>query len=227
MGCILRQEHACVVATNERETFEVLAQRVVVTTGAYGGITVFENNDLPGILAFRGLDRMICGWGVVPQEPILIDGDSDRALLLALSLAERKVALAGVVTRLTDSPLLERLQSQGVDLYLGYQIHRARGGRWIDRVELTKQQDKPADVVVECGLLAVDVPDMPAYELAHHMGCRVSFSSDLGYQVVADVKGQTSDKRVFAAGGCTGTLDAEQAQRMGQEAGLACCESLR
>ncbi len=215
-----------VIATNPSETLAIEAERLVVATGAWGQLPLFENNDLPGVFGLRALDRLVFGWGVVPAEPVLVAGNSDATLRLALELSEAQVALAGLVTDRRDAPEIETLAKRGVELFHDHRILAARGGRWLDRIELSEQRSQEADRVVDCGALAAEAPAAPAYELAHHAGCRVEFSSASGYQVVTDRRGQTSDAHVFAAGHCASARDPDQAWRQGQIAGVACALSI-
>ncbi len=216
-----------VVARGRSETLAVDAQRLVISCGDWGQVPLFEDNDLPGIFALRALDRLVFGWGVVPAEPVLVGGDSDQALALAEQLKTSGVAVAGLVTERPADEALARLEERDIEIHRG-RIVRARGGRWLDRVELAPGggDSRQADRVLDCGLLAIDAPGAPAYELAHHAGCRVAFHSDNGYAVTTDARGRTSDRRVFAAGHCCGAAGVGQAWRQGLRAGLACALSL-
>lgn len=219
-------QRPCILASNDNETMAIEAERLVVTTGAWGQIPLFENNDLPGIFSLRGLDKLICGWGVVPAEPVLVAGESDQALQLALELAEVGVKLAGVLTQRDKGPAIEALKKRNIERIKGLRILRARGGRWLNRVELARLDADEPEVVLDCGALAAEAPPAPAYELAHHAGCRVRFSSQAGYTVGCDHNGRTSDGHIFAAGLCAGAADASQAWLGGQRAGLACALSI-
>jgi sarcosine oxidase subunit alpha len=216
-----------VVAGNEGETFWIAARRLVVCTGAYEQVPLFENNDLPGIFGPRAMDRLVCGHCVVPGEPVLVVGDRDETLRLAARMAERDVKLAGVVTARCDTQALEVFKRRNVEIFEDRRITRAHGGKWLDRVEFAPLDSPQSDLVLDCRTCVVEAPEAPAYELAHHAGCRVSFSSQGGYTVVVNDDGQTSNSHIFAAGHVTGAPSAAEAARAGQRAGLACALSLR
>jgi sarcosine oxidase subunit alpha len=216
-----------VVAGNEGETFWIAARRVVVCTGAYEQVPLFENNDLPGIFGPRAMDRLVCGHGVVPGEPVVVVGDRDETLRLAARMAERDVKLAGVVTARCDTEALEVFKRRNVEIFEDRRISRAHGGKCLDRVEFAPLDSPQSDLVLDCRACVVEAPEAPAYELAHHAGCRVSFSSQSGYTVVVNDDGQTSNSHIFAAGHATGALSAADAARAGQRAGLACALSLK
>jgi sarcosine oxidase, subunit alpha len=216
-----------VLASNPKKTFLVEADRLIVCTGANEQTPLFANNDIPGIFGIRAMDRLFCGHGVVPGEPVAIIGDSDRTLRLAWLLAERDVSLAGVVTNRREGELVDRLKGKNVPLYFNRELIRARGSRWLDRVELAPRGNTDPDLVLDCQTCAVEAPPAPAYELAHHAGCRVTFRSDSGYLINADSDGRTSHSQVFAAGHCVGAGSTSISLAQGKRAGLACALSIR
>ncbi|MBN2495405.1 MAG: (2Fe-2S)-binding protein [Deltaproteobacteria bacterium] len=212
-----------VLASNRGETCVVDAARIVVATGAHGQIPLFENDDLPGIFSLRGLDRLLLGWGVLPAQPVLVAGGAP-AVDLAVELVERGVE-TGLLTDLEDARIAE-LEKRQVTVVRGQRIIRALGAKWIDRVELGPEGSQTPELVLDCGLLAAGLADAPAYELAHHAGCRVEFHSESGYRVVGDERGRSSNAHVFTAGHCAGAPDVERAIESGTRAGMACALSL-
>ncbi len=220
------EEDFQVVAGNQGETLWISAERLVVCTGTYEQIPLFENNDLPGVLGPRAMDRLICGHCVVPGEPVVIAGERDETLNLALRLQELGVALAGVATTRREGEALEALKQKKVEVFTEHRILRALGGKCLNRVELARLGSQQSDLVLDCRACAVEGPPAPAYELAHHAGCRVSFSSQSGYLVRTDESGQTTNDRVFAAGHVAGADSPAAAALAGELAGLACALSL-
>jgi sarcosine oxidase subunit alpha len=216
-----------VVASNVGKTFWISAKRLVVCTGAYEQVPLFENNDLPGIFGPRALDRLVCGHGVVPGEPLVVVGDRDETLQLAARLVELDVALAGVVTSRRDNQELEAIRRKNVEIFEDRRIVRAHGGKWLDRVEFAPLESEQCDLVLDCRTCVVEAPEAPAYEVAHHAGCRVSFSSQGGYSVVVNDQGQTGNSHIFAAGHVAGATSVAEAARSGERAGLTCALSLK
>lgn len=215
-----------IVAASEDKVRIVQPQRVILCTGSYDQLPLFGNNDLPGLMTLRALDRMILGHGVLPAEPVALVGDSDEALLLASMLADRGVAIAGVVTRRRDSSRIGALQDKKVPLVFEREVARARGGRWIHELELAPHRLAEPDRLLDCALCAAEAPAAPAYELAHHAGCRVFFCSQGGYRIATDDTGRTSRDDIFAAGHCAGAADVAAAINAGDRAAAACLESL-
>ncbi|RME20750.1 MAG: hypothetical protein D6806_15830 [Deltaproteobacteria bacterium] len=79
---------------------------------------------------------------------------------------------------------------------------------------------------MDASLAVLEAPAAPAYELAHHAGCRVEFDSASGFRVAAGPEGTTSQTHLFAAGHCTGGMRVEQAVERGQSAADGLLESL-
>lgn len=213
-----------VIASNARETLAILSRRVVIATGANEQLPLFENNDLAGIFGPRALDRLVCGHGVLPAEPVVLVGHSPRLLRLARLLHEQGVRLSGVVSQRREGPEVEQLKAHGIPLFHDRTLAGARGGKWINRLEFTTGQQM--DLVLDGHLCAVEGPEAPCYELAHHAGCRVKFCSETGFEIVADEEGRTSHGQIMAAGHCRGARDIDEAQRQGEKAAAACLASL-
>ncbi len=216
-----------VLASNLEQTFLVRAERLIICSGAYEQLPLFANNDLPGLFGIRALDRLVCGYGVVPGEPLVVVGDSERALRLADLLAENDLTLSGVVTKRREGEAIDRLRARGVPVFFDYKPTGARGGRRLDRIELAPAGGLEADLILDCRACAIEAPAAPAYELAYHAGCRVGFASDSGYQVTTEGDGMTSHGNIFAAGHCTGSRSTEEALLHGEQAGRACALSIR
>jgi sarcosine oxidase, subunit alpha len=216
-----------VLAAGPEETLALEPQRLVMATGAYAPLPQFEDNDLPGVLTPRALDRLVCGHGVLPGEPVLLAGDGEETLGLAAALAELGVVLAGLVTDRPEAELPAALRTAKVPRVAGHRILRVRGGRWVQRVELAPTGKDTPDLVLDCGVVAAEAPAAPAFELAHHAGCRVVFRSAQGHLVQTDADGHTSHGQVLAAGHCAGAGSAVAARLQGQRAGLACALGLK
>ena len=216
-----------VMATGAHETFLLKPQRLLLANGGYGQLPLFANNDLPGILSLRAADKMMGGWGVIPAEPVVVAGESLQAQQLAIDLAEAGVKVAALICDKPAETLAEAFEAMSLSVISGHRILQARGVRVLDRIELAKPGQDVADLIIDCGLLAAEAPESPAYELGHHAGCRVDFRSATGHTLVCNDRGQTSDGQIFAAGHCAGSRNAIQATKQGRAAGLACAISIQ
>jgi sarcosine oxidase subunit alpha len=73
------------------------ARHVVLATGATEPLLPFENNDLPGVVAARGLVSLLHRTGLRPAGPVLVVGDGPAAVTAGKDLQADVVALQDVV----------------------------------------------------------------------------------------------------------------------------------
>jgi thioredoxin reductase len=97
----------------------------------------------------------------------------------------------------------------------------------VSRLDLAKLDRADPDSVLDCELCAVEAPDAPAFELAHHAGCRVQFHSSHGFAVAVDEEQRTSQQRIFAAGHCALAPSLAEARAAGRRAGENCLAALK
>ena len=77
-------------------TFE--PRHTVLATGATEPMLPFENNDVPGVVAARGLLGLLQRTGLRPAGPVLVVGDGDEATQVAQQLEAELVSLQDVIT---------------------------------------------------------------------------------------------------------------------------------
>jgi len=219
------KDYLQIIATNDCETMDIRTNALVLANGAWDQVPLFQNNDLPGIFSIQALDRLVFGWGVVPGEPIAIYGNDDSTINLALELNKAKVSIAAFITQRKPDEHTDRLKSAGISVLHGYELHKARGSKYISAIELICGDEQ--NLVIDCGALGAEAPVAPSYELAHHAFCRVEFHSESGYTVVTDECGRTNDNRIFAAGRCAGATNPDSSWEQGKKAGMACALSIR
>jgi thioredoxin reductase len=144
---------------------------------------------------------------------------------LALALAQAGIRLVGMLTN-SQSPWIDELESAGVSLISGHRVVRARGGRWVKRVELARTGADKVDLVLDCAMMAVEAPEAPCYELANHAGCELKFHSQTGHTIHCDDVGRTSVENIYAVGHNRGARSLEEARHQGMRTGLTCALSI-
>ena len=90
-------EDNLVAAGNGRDLFKIRAKAVVVAGGANDRHLVFQNNDLPGIMTARGVERLVGIHGVVPGERAVVVTTHDGGYHTALILHGAGVKVVAVV----------------------------------------------------------------------------------------------------------------------------------
>jgi sarcosine oxidase subunit alpha len=172
----------------------VRADRIVLCTGGTPQPPFFENADLPGVLAGRGLAAALAEDGVVPGERAAILGSGPEAEALAAALGS-----AGMTAEVVPG-----------------EVARARGRTRVSGLVLADGSR------VDCDTVAVATIPAPACELARQAGARVAFDAALGaFAVRADPVGSTGVDGLWVAGEATGPCSAAEAALAGRRAGEA------
>jgi sarcosine oxidase subunit alpha len=187
------------VATPD-QLVRVIARRWVWATGGYAPNLLFADNDRPGVLAARGVGRLLVQHGVVAGDRICVvigAGMDDYARALTDAL---RAAGVDVATTAAD------------------QVERARGRSWVTAIELTSRRR------LDCDVVAVAAIPAPASEGPRQQGCRTVLDPARGgFRVIVDRDGHTSAAGVLACGdvcGYAGPIGATAAgARVGAVAG--------
>jgi sarcosine oxidase subunit alpha len=190
---------ACELTAAHERLHELRPQHLLLCTGAREPMLPFANNDLPGIVAARGLIR-------------------------ALRRAEARIAGACVVVG--EGPWAERCRDEldalrsgdapRVHLVAPEQIERAVGH---DRIESLHCRNGR----LTCALLAVAGPLAPAHELASQAGVALRFESG-GFAVARESSGRCGrlgGTTLWAAGDVCGWQAAGDPARDGERVAQA------
>jgi sarcosine oxidase subunit alpha len=170
----------------------VRARTVLLATGAVAVPPACARNDLPGVLAGRGVARVLAEDGVLPARRCLVAGPGPERELVAARL---RAAGAAVV------------ESAGISA-----VH---GGRRVAGAAL------PTGERIRCGALAWCGPRAPAAELARQAGARVEVGADGEARLDADGTGAVGVPGVRVAGELVGPLGVRDAVASGRRAGEA------
>jgi sarcosine oxidase, subunit alpha len=171
----------------------VRAPRWILATGSWAQPPVFEGNDLPGILAARGLLAALAEDGVLPGERAAVLGEGAEAEAVA-----GRLRAAGMAAERVEGP-----------------VERARGGRRLGALELAGGR------TLRCDTLAVATPRMPAADLAREAGASLELDPATGiHRVRAGPAGEVVPG-VRVAGEIAGPASAAQAADAGRRAGEA------
>ena len=131
-------EDNLVAAENGSDLFKIRASAVVVAGGANDRHLVFENNDLPGIMTGRGVERVIGLHGVVPGRRAVIVTTHDGGYHCAYLLKGAGVEIAAVVDA-RENPsgyFAERVNALGVTILRGQTVHAALGSKRVSSVRI-------------------------------------------------------------------------------------------
>jgi sarcosine oxidase subunit alpha len=174
----------------------VTARRFVYATGGYPVNLLFGDNDRPGVVAARGVGRLLVQHAVLAGDRVCIvegEGQADYAA----ALAEALHAAGAEVTRIPADD-----------------VERSKGRNWV------KSLDRCSGDRVDCDVVAVAAVPAPASEAPRQHGCHVVLDpSRGGFRVVVDEHGQTSVADVLACGDVCGYMGPAAATQMGSRVG--------
>jgi sarcosine oxidase subunit alpha len=166
---------------------------VILATGTHAEPPAFEDSDLPGVLAGRGLLVALAECGVVPGEQAAVLGHGPEAD----AVADRLAAAGMQAARLSGVPV------------------RALGRARLNAVVMS------GGARVECDTLAVATPRAPAAELARLAGAALTLDpAGDAFRLSAGEGGRVA-AGVYVAGEVLGAMDAEAAVESGRRAAEA------
>jgi len=156
-------EDGYVAAENGRELWKIRSRSVVVAVGASERHLVFANNDIPGVMTARGVERLVGLHGIVPARRAVVVTNHDRGYLTARLLAGAGVDVVAVVD--SRAPLAGQvpvssksareatavLKTEGVRLVDGRTIVRANGGRHVEGAVLAATPATESAVAASVG----------------------------------------------------------------------------
>jgi sarcosine oxidase subunit alpha len=194
---------ALVAASELRDVHERVhgfrPRHLLLCTGSRDPMIPFANNDLPGIVAARGLIRALRRAEARIAGPCVVVGEGEWAQHCYDELD---------ALRSSDAPKIPLVAPE--------QIERAVGR---ERIESLICRDGR----ISCALLAVAGAPAPAHELPAQAGAPLHFDG-LGFAVVRDDNlgcGSLGGTRLWAAGDVCGWLGPQAAARDGERVGKA------
>jgi sarcosine oxidase subunit alpha len=180
-------------------------RHLLLCTGSRDPMLAFANNDLPGIVAARGLIRALRRTESRIAGPCVVVGEGEWAQRCCDELDALRSSTAPKIVLVAPEQIERAVGRERIESLL------CRNGR------------------ITCALLAVAAAPAPAHELAAQAGARLGFDG-LGFAVVRDDNlgcGSLGGTRLWAAGDVCGWLGPESAARDGERVGKALLAACR
>ena len=161
-------EDNLVAAQCDADLFKIRAESVVLAPGATDRHLVFENNDRPGILTARGVEKLIMCHAVLPGEDTVVvtthDGGFHTALLLKGAGANVLAVVDGRESGSTGE-FEEQVRNMAIPIYKGLTAHAAHGKKRINRVDVGPISGGDSHKSFNCDLLVMAVGFKPQMNL--------------------------------------------------------------
>lgn len=226
-------------------TRTLVADRLVLATGAHDRALPFPGWDLPGVMTAGGLQALLKSGGVAPGRRVVIAGTGPFLLPVAAGLAQRGAKVLGVyeansglgwlshagVVAQSGDKLREGLHWGKELARLRIPVHRNRvvtqafGGAQVEAVTIGKVDRRGRAVPGSGRRVATDLVGLgwgfsTRVDLAVTLGAELRPGHDGSATVVVDEMLRASVPGLFAAGEVTGVGGAALAVAEGRLAGL-------
>ena len=211
---------------NDRETWMLEYDRLVLATGARDLSLSFPGRDLVGVVGAQGMCSLIEKYQAFSGSRVAVLGSGDLALTTASLALDHGIEVAAIVEPGPEirSPgvLADDLKQGGVPFYTACKVVEAQGQR---EVEFLIIDSRSETLAIPCDTVCLAFGLVPSVELPYLTGCDLRFDAHLGGYVPAfDANMQTSIEGVFVAGDVCGIVDvngsgADFSVRQGAHAG--------
>lgn len=169
-----------------KRMFKVRAAEVIMCTGALEQLSVFRNNDVPGVMLAGAASRLIRLYGVRPGEHAVVLTANDAGYACALDLVDAGVDVRAIVDLRADSAPTSMSAADAISaipVYKNSAVYAAsesknhlRGVEIRDIVASGECADDGR--LIDCDLLCMSVGFMPTYQLACQAGATLGYDNE-------------------------------------------------
>ena len=211
----------------DKHLIKLRAQRIVVASGSYEVPTLFEGNDLPGVMLATGAQRLMHLYGIRPGDTAVVVTANDLGYDVATELIEAGVRVAAVVDSRPEGPgpvSADALHSGGATVLMSHVVIRAEGRKHVESAVVARTgggQGRDAERRIPCDLLCIAGGFQPASSLLYQAGCGHRYDETLDEVVPRELT-----PALFVAGEVTGLHDLEASLLQGRAAGFQAAASL-
>ena len=215
---------------------KIIADSMIIATGASEKMLPFEGNDLPGVFGAGAAQTLMNLYGVKPAEKVLMVGAGNIGLIVTYQMLQAGVEVVAIIDAadhiggyMVHASKVRRL---GVPIYMRTTIKEAIGKNYVEKAIIHNLDDHfnsisgtEQELGVDAVCLAVGLT--PLTELLRHLECKMKFIHMLGgFVPIHDKYMETTVQNVFVAGDASGVEEASSAMLEGCIAGLSAVISL-
>ncbi len=217
-----------VAATDEKQSWEFKAKRIVLASGASENALSFPGCTLPGVITAGAAQTFMNVQHVVPGKRFVVVGSGNVGLIVTYQLLQ---AGADVACILEAAPGISgyavhaaKVKRAGVPVRTSHTILRAEGNGSVERVVVAKLDEKfkpipGTEETIECDTVAIAVGLTPRVEIANVSGCKLVNSGPLGVIPAHTSDMETTVDNLLVAGDAAGIEEASTALDEGRLAG--------
>jgi sarcosine oxidase subunit alpha len=208
-----------IAAQSATDLFKIRAGAVVLAPGMSDRHLVFENNDKPGIMTARGVERLMAVHGVVPGTNAVVVTCHDGGYHTALLLHGAGTYVQAVVdARPQRQPgyFEQRIRDLGISIYYEQTIHAAHGPKAVEMVEIGDIAGQSVLRSFSCDLAVMAVGYKPQLNLLSAGRQRPVWDRERQILRITELP-----EGIYAAGEVNGTAPFSQLYQEGWETGKA------
>ena len=207
---------------NDRETWMLEYDRLVLATGARDLSLSFPGRDLVGVVGAQGMCSLIERYQAFSGTRVAILGSGELALTTAALALDHGIEVAAIVEpgpeARSPGALADDLKGRGVPFYTSHAVIEARGSREVESLVLSSPSGT-REILCDTVCLAIGL--VPSVELPYLTGCDLRFDAHLGGYIPAfDSNMQTSIDGIFVAGDVCGIPDVNGTPDLAERQGV-------
>ena len=212
-----------------RSLIHVRAGQIVLATGSYEYPSLFENNDLPGIMLGSGALKLVHGYGVRPGKRAIVVTSDENGIQVAIELQRAGIQVAAVVDRRAQVPhseSLQQLQQMRVAYLAGFAPVAAHGRTRVHSLSVARLNSSGFTTgeqeTYPCDLVCLSSHRAPCADLLRQDGGTVRLDP-----VLDEMTPDQIPDHVSVAGHLTGMQDLSVILRQGRAAGLGAAHRVK
>jgi len=224
------------VVKNKTKSVQVLAERIILASGAIENSIYFPGWTLPGVMGAGAAQTFINIYRVAPGKRILMIGSGNVGVIVSYQLLQAGCEVAAIVEA---APKLggygvhtAKVCRAGVPFYTSHTVLRALGENKVESAVIIELDDSwnpipGTEKVFEVDTICIATGLTPLAELAWIAGCRFKYVPALGgFVPLHDDNMETTIEGLYVAGDVTGIEEASSAMEEGRLAGINTVASL-
>lgn len=222
--------------TQEKKLEIVIADKIVIATGASENAVRFRGWDIPGVMGAGAVQTMINVCRVLPGKRVLMVGSGNVGLIVSYQLMQ---AGARVVKLVEAAPTISgygvhaaKIARSGVEILTSHTVAEAYGdvrveGARICQVDAKFQPIPGTESDIVCDTIALAVGMTPVTKLTRMFNCEMKFLPAFsGWVPLHNSEMESTRPGVYVIGDATGIEEANTALEEGRLAGVGIARSL-
>jgi len=236
VGLYLENDKKIVAVVKDKKLMKIVAEAIIIATGAYENFLLFENNDLPGVYGAGAVQTLVNQYGVRPGSRCLMVGSGNIGLIVAYQLLQADIAVAAVVEILPKVSgwyvHYAKLKRCGVPILTSHTVIKAIGknevtGAVIAKVDKNFKVIKGTEKRLKVDFICLAVGLTPFTDLLWQINAKLLYIPELGgFVPYYDENYETSIKNIFVCGDVSGIEEASTAMIEGKIAGISAYEKI-